>query len=83
MSASNICRSECLSLRDLRQGQTAVVEEVAPHSCECARLGALGFRPGAVVKVLTPGNSCAVQLGDSRLVLRGEMTSAIQVSLLG
>jgi len=62
--------------------QDAIVEELCGSTEICERLGALGFCTGALVRVLQPGKPCAVQVGDARVVLRGEHLEAIRVSAL-
>jgi Fe2+ transport system protein FeoA len=70
-------------LKTLRRGQSAIVEDVCGPSCVCERLSALGFTAGAMVRMITGGRrSAAVQVGETRVVLRGEPLEAIQVSVL-
>lgn len=72
--------TESIPLRHLQKGQTAVIEEIAGSTQEVARLTAMGFIAGAVVRMLCPGCACALQLGDSRMVMRGDSLGAIRVS---
>lgn len=66
----------------LRRGQCAVVEELCGSPEDCARLAAMGFCCGALVEVVAPGSPCAVKVGESRIVLRGSHTKAIQVAVI-
>jgi Fe2+ transport system protein FeoA len=72
-----------LSLKALKQGQSAVIEHVCASADECSRLAAMGFCCGALVHMLAPGSPCAVQVGETRVMLRGSHTDAIKVTPLG
>ena len=70
---------ELVPLSQLKKGECAVIEEICGSAEECARLSAMGFCCGSFVRVLTPGSPCALVVGDTRVVLRSEQTTAIQV----
>lgn len=74
--------TDTMPLGQLKKGQTAIIEEVVGTPQEVSKLSALGFVAGAIVRMLTPGCACALQLGDTRLVLRCEQSRSIQVSPL-
>lgn len=71
-----------LSLHSLKQGESAVVEHVCASAEECSRLAAMGFCCGALIRMLAPGSPCAVQVGETRVMLRGCHTESIKVSPL-
>lgn len=73
---------ECPSLSAMRAGDMAVVEEVCGCSQDCQRLAAMGLCCGALVRMLSPGNPCAIQVGDARVVIRGDHSEAVRVSPL-
>jgi Fe2+ transport system protein FeoA len=75
--------TELLPLGILRAGQQAIVEEICV-GCEreASRLAAMGFVPGAMVRMMSAGRGVAVQVGEARLVLRGEQLQGIMVSPL-
>ncbi len=66
----------------LKPGDCAVIEEVRACEAECHRLASMGFGVGCLVRMLMPGSPCAVQVGDCRVMLRGEHLDAIHVSLI-
>lgn len=71
-----------LSLPNLQSGQMAVIEAIegAPDVCQC--LSVLGLTSGTCIRVLMGGAPCAVEVGASRLVLRGEHARAVRVTPL-
>lgn len=71
-----------LALPQLRSGQVAVVEAVEGCPEVCQRLSVLGVTAGTCLRVLMGGAPCAVEVGDSRLVLRGEHARAVLVTPL-
>ena len=71
-----------VQLGNLRQGQVGVVEQVEAPDCECHRLSSMGLQAGELITMLMPGNPCAVVVGQTRLVLRGDQVGRIRVSLL-
>lgn len=70
-------------LRTLRAGQLAVVEELCGCDDECQQLASMGFCAGALIRMITDGSPCAVQVGESRVMLRGSHTDAVRVCPLG
>lgn len=73
-----------LPLARLKSGQTAVVEDVCcGNPDDNHRLASMGFRCGALVCMVAAGCPCAVQVGETRIMLRGSHTEAIRVSVLG
>ena len=69
-------------LKDLRAGELGIVEEIDECCGEFCQLAALGLCRGALVRMMSPGKTCAVQVGESRLMLRGDQISAIRVTPL-
>lgn len=78
----SVLSAPALSLTELRSGQMAVVEalEGRPEVCQC--LSVLGLTAGTCIRVLMGGAPCAVEVGDGRLVLRGEHARAVRVTPL-
>lgn len=74
--------TRCMALRELARGQSAVIADLCGAECLCERLAAMGFAVGTTVRMITaPGDSCAVQVGESRVVLRGHPLEAVRVSV--
>lgn len=71
-----------VKLSSLRCGQSAVVEEFRVCNNEDCRLKELGFREGELVKMLMPGCSCAVVVGQTRMMVRRELLDSIHVVTL-
>lgn len=71
-----------LSLPQLANGEVAIVEEIAGEPEMACRLASMGLCPGALVRMVMPGCPCAVQVGESRLMLRGEDLCAIRIAPL-
>ena len=42
----------------------------------------MGFACGALIRMITDGSPCAVQVGESRVMLRGSHTETVRVSPL-
>ena len=53
-----------------------------PDSCVCRQLEELGLCPGAKLRVLQNGSPCLLQVGSSKLSLRGEFCQQILVQPL-
>ena len=68
-----------LPLECLQPGEWAEVQDVAGEPAWVARLGELGIRVGCRVQMLRAGSPCLVQVGGSRLSLRGEASAAVLV----
>jgi ferrous iron transport protein A len=68
-----------LPLECLRPGEWADVAEVTGEPGWVARLADLGVRTGCRLLLLQPGWPCLLQMGGSRLSLRGEEGTRILV----
>lgn len=66
-----------LPLEFVRCGDWAEVGDVGGDAAWVARLAELGIRPGSRVQVLRGGSPCLLQVGGTRLSLRGD--EAMQV----
>lgn len=64
----------------LDAGEWAEVAEVTGEPGWVGRLAELGIRVGCRLRVLQPGSPCLLQIGSSRLSLRGQLTAQILVS---
>lgn len=74
--------ARCVALHQLARGQSGVIEELCGAHCLCERLAAMGLCVGATVRMLSaPGSACAVQVGTSRVVLRGHPLEAVRVAV--
>jgi ferrous iron transport protein A len=74
----------CVSLRDLRPGQTGVLEEIGLPPADARRLMELGFLPGAPVTAgrRAPGGDPRVfQVDGSEIALRAETAAELTVRL--
>ena len=79
---SMVFQTENLPLSSLRRGQTAVVEEISGDSGEIEKLCTMGLCVGSLVRVLCAGRCCAVQVGETRMMLRCDQLKNILVSPL-
>lgn len=70
---------QSVKLSTLRGGQSAVVEEFPACNEEHCRLKELGFHEGCLVKMLMQGCSCALAVGQTRLMVRRELLESINV----
>jgi Fe2+ transport system protein FeoA len=68
-----------LPLEHLRPGEWADVAEVQGESTWVGRLAELGVRIGSRLQMLRGGYPCLLQVGGSRLSLRGEDVMQILV----
>jgi ferrous iron transport protein A len=68
-----------LPLEQLRPGEWADVEEVVGDTGWIGRMAELGLRAGSRLQVLQPGSPCLIQIGGSRLSLRGDACFLILV----
>ncbi|MEQ8821685.1 MAG: FeoA family protein [Sumerlaeia bacterium] len=73
---------EITSLDRLTGGETAIVEDICSECVDGCRLAAMGLAPGAMIRMLMPGRTCAVQVGQCRLMLRSKDATGIRVSRL-
>lgn len=68
-----------LPLELLRPGEWADVAEVNGEATWVSRLAELGLRAGSRLRLLQAGWPCLLQIGGSRLSLRGEQGTQILV----
>lgn len=66
-------------LEFLRRGEWAEVAEVCGEPCWVGRMAELGVSTGRRLCVLQPGSPCMLQVGESRLTVRGDCTMQIYV----
>lgn len=71
--------TELIPLEYLHTGQWADVAHVAGEPGWVGRLAEMGVRIGSRLCVLQGGSPCLLQIGDSRLSLRGDMATQILV----
>ncbi len=69
--AGEIMPVELMPLEFLHAGAWADVADVTGEPGWVARLAELGVRIGCRLRVVQPGSPCLLQIGDSRLSLRG------------
>lgn len=70
---------EVMPLEMLNSGQWADVAEVCGDPGWVGRLAELGVRIGSRLRVVQPGSPCLLEIGDSRLSLRGDWATHILV----
>jgi ferrous iron transport protein A len=70
-----------MPLELLHAGQWGDVADIAGEESCVNRLAELGMRIGSRLQVLQPGSPCLLQIGESRLSLRGEWNMQILVRL--
>lgn len=70
---------DLLPLEMLHPGQWADVAEVTGEPGWVNRLGELGLRIGMRLRVLQSGSPCLLQVGDTRLSVRGDWAMQILV----
>lgn len=70
---------ELMPLEFLNNGEWADVAEVSGDPSWVTRLAEMGVRIGSRLRVLQSGRPCLLQVGESRLSLRGECASHILV----
>jgi ferrous iron transport protein A len=70
---------ETLPLELLNTGDWADVAEVTGEAGWVSRLAELGVRIGSRLRVLQAGSPCLLQVGESRLSLRGDWATQILV----
>jgi Fe2+ transport system protein FeoA len=71
--------NELLPLEYLHTGDWADIADVAGESGWVSRLAELGVRVGSRLRVLQSGSPCLLQVGESRLSLRGDWATQILV----
>jgi ferrous iron transport protein A len=74
---------DLLPLEMLRPGEWADVAEVTGEACWVGRMAEMGLGIGSRLRILQPGSPCLLQVGESRLSLRGDCTMQILVRPLG
>ncbi len=71
--------SDILPLELLNTGEWADIAEVTGEPSWVTRLAELGVRIGCRLRVLQAGSPCLLQIGESRLSLRGDWATQILV----
>jgi ferrous iron transport protein A len=71
--------SELIPLQILPCGHTALVEHVAGDEAVVHRVREMGFRDGAAVEMVQPGDSCIVRIGGQKLAFRLDASVSIFV----
>jgi len=71
--------TELMPLEFLHAGAWADVAEVTGEPGWVTRLGEMGVRIGSRLRVLQSGSPCLLQVGESRLSLRGDLAMQILV----
>jgi ferrous iron transport protein A len=66
-------------LESVAAGEWAEVEEVTGEAGWVSRMAELGLRIGSRLQVVSQGSPCLLQIGCTRLSLRGESSSQILV----
>lgn len=69
-----------LPLEFLSAGEWADVAEVTGEPAWIGRMAELGVRAGTRLRLLQPGSPCLVQVGGTRLSLRGDLAMQILVA---
>jgi ferrous iron transport protein A len=70
---------DLLPLDLLNTGDSGDIAEVSGEPAWVNRLAELGLRAGCRLRVLRAGSPCLLQIGESRLSLRGENAMQILV----
>ena len=71
--------NELMPLEFLDAGTWAEVEDVTGEPGWVSRLAEMGVRIGSRLRVLQPGSPCLLQVGESRLSVRGDWAMQILV----
>ena len=71
--------NELLPLEFLHAGEWADVADVTGEPGWVSRLAEMGVRIGCRLHVLQPGSPCLLQVGESRLSVRGDWATQILV----
>lgn len=74
---------ELVPLEFLDAGAWADIADVSGEPGWVTRLAELGVRSGCRLRVLQPGSPCLLQIGESRLSLRGDCAMQILVRPVG
>lgn len=70
--ANAVHDEEMVPLEFLRRGEWAEVAEVCGEPCWVGRMAELGVSTGRRLRVLQPGSPCMLEVGESRLTIRGD-----------
>jgi Fe2+ transport system protein FeoA len=70
---------DLLPLEMLRSGEWAEVADVSGEPGWVGRMAEMGLEIGSRLRVLQPGSPCLLQVGGSRLSLRGDWATQILV----
>jgi Fe2+ transport system protein FeoA len=70
---------DLLPLEALNAGEWADIADVSGEPGWVGRMAELGLRIGSRLRVLQPGSPCLLQVGDTRLSLRGDWALQILV----
>ncbi len=65
----------------VQAGAWAEIEEVTGEPVSVSRMAEIGVRAGSRLRVLRQGSPCLLQVGGSRLSIRGESRMQILVRL--
>lgn len=71
--------TDLMPLEFLSAGEWADIADVSGEPGWVSRLAELGVRIGCRLRVLQPGSPCLLQVGESRLSLRGDVAMQILV----
>ena len=71
--------ADLLPLELLECGAWADVAEVSGEAAWVGRMAELGLGVGSRLRIVQPGSPCLLQVGGSRLSLRGESATQILV----
>lgn len=74
---------DLMPLEFLDAGAWADIADVSGEPGWVTRLAELGVRSGCRLRVLQPGSPCLLQIGESRLSLRGDCAMQILVRPVG
>jgi ferrous iron transport protein A len=74
---------DLLPLEMLGTGEWADVAEVSGEACWVGRMAEMGIQIGSRLCILQAGSPCLLQVGESRLCLRGTCAMQILVKPVG
>jgi ferrous iron transport protein A len=78
-SGVDLVPTDLMPLEHLHAGEWADVADVTGEPGWVTRLAEMGVRIGCRLLVLQPGSPCLLQIGESRLSLRGGLATQILV----
>ena len=79
--ATKLAVHDVIPLDLLNAGETGSVTEVSGQESFVSRLGEMGLRAGAEVRMLQPGQPCIIALDNHRLSFRGEDAAHVLVEV--